>query len=76
MLSFNVAHSVDMTVTFVEQGGVLFVSDVYSPPGPPGDGGQALNDLIEANNLNVEWIAGGHGTFIAYDDFLAQLPAG
>ena len=73
VLSFNVAHSVDMTVTFVEQAGVLFVSDVYSPPGPPGDGGQALNDLIEANNLNVEWIAGGHGTFIAYDDFLAQL---
>ncbi|MGH3306634.1 MAG: MBL fold metallo-hydrolase [Nocardioides sp.] len=76
VLSFNVAHSVDMTVTFVEQGGVLFVSDVYSPPGPPGDGGQALNDLIEANNLNVEWIAGGHGSFIAYDDFVAQLPAG
>jgi glyoxylase-like metal-dependent hydrolase (beta-lactamase superfamily II) len=76
VLSFNVAHSVDMTVTFVEPAGVVFVSDIYSPPGPPGDGGQALNDLIEANNLNVEWIAGGHGSFIAYDDFVAQLPGG
>jgi glyoxylase-like metal-dependent hydrolase (beta-lactamase superfamily II) len=76
VLSFDVTHSVDMTVTFVQQAGVLFVSDVYSPPGPPGDGGQALNDLIVANNLNVNWIAGGHGTFISYDDFQAQLPGG
>ncbi len=73
VLSFDVPHSVDMTVTFVEQGGVLFVSDVYTPGAPPGDGGQALNDLIEANSLNVEWIAGGHGGFISYDDFLADL---
>ena len=73
VLPFRVDHSVDMTVTFVEQAGVLFVSDVYSPPGAPGAGGQALNDLIVANNLNVEWIAGGHGTFISYDDFQAQL---
>jgi glyoxylase-like metal-dependent hydrolase (beta-lactamase superfamily II) len=73
VLSFDVPHSVDMTVTFVQQGGVLFVSDVYTPGAPPGEGGQALNDLIEANSLNVEWIAGGHGGFISYDDFLADL---
>ena len=73
VLSFDVPHSVDMTVTFVEQGGVIFVSDVYTPGAPPGEGGQALNDLIVANNLNVEWIAGGHGGFISYDDFLADL---
>jgi glyoxylase-like metal-dependent hydrolase (beta-lactamase superfamily II) len=73
VLAFPVAHSVDMTVTFLEQAGVLFVSDVYTPGAPPGDGGQALNDLIEANNLDVRWIAGGHGGFISYDDFLADL---
>jgi glyoxylase-like metal-dependent hydrolase (beta-lactamase superfamily II) len=73
VLAFPVAHSVDMTVTFLEQAGVLFVSDVYTPGAPPGDGGQALNDLIEANNLDVQWIAGGHGGFISYDDFLADL---
>jgi glyoxylase-like metal-dependent hydrolase (beta-lactamase superfamily II) len=74
VLPFPGDHAVDMTVTFVQQAGVLFVSDVYSPPGPPGDGGAALNDLIVANNLNVDWIAGGHGSVIAYDDFVAQLP--
>jgi glyoxylase-like metal-dependent hydrolase (beta-lactamase superfamily II) len=73
VLAFPVDHSVDMTVTFVRQAGVLFVSDVYSPPFPPGEGGQALNDLIVANNLNVDWIAGGHGSFISYDDFLVAL---
>jgi glyoxylase-like metal-dependent hydrolase (beta-lactamase superfamily II) len=73
VLAFPVEHSVDMTVTFVEQGGVLFVSDVYTPGSPPGDGGLALNNLIEANNLDVEWIAGGHGGFISYADFLADL---
>ena len=76
VLSFDVTHSVDMTVTFMEQAGVLFVSDIYSPPGAPGEGGQALNDLIVANSLNVEWIAGGHGTVISYADFQAQLPPG
>ena len=76
VLPFPGDHSVDMTVTFVEQAGVLFVSDIYSPPGPPGAGGQALNDLIVANNLNVDWIAGGHGGVISYADFQAQLPAG
>ena len=74
VLPFPGDHAVDMTVTFVQQAGVLFVSDIYSPPGPPGDGGAALNDLIVANNLNVDWIVGGHGTFIAYNDFVAQLP--
>jgi glyoxylase-like metal-dependent hydrolase (beta-lactamase superfamily II) len=73
VLAFRVPHSVDMTVTFAQQGGVLFVSDVYTPGAPPGEGGQALNDLIVANSLNVEWIAGGHGGFISYDDFLADL---
>jgi hypothetical protein len=74
VLPFPGTHSVDMTVTFLEQAGVLFVSDIYSPPGAPGEGGAALNDLIVANNLNVDWIAGGHGTFISYADFQAQLP--
>jgi glyoxylase-like metal-dependent hydrolase (beta-lactamase superfamily II) len=76
VIPFPGTHSVDMTVTFLEQAGVLFVSDIYSPPGAPGEGGQALDDLIVANSLNVDWIAGGHGTFISYADFQAQLPAG
>jgi glyoxylase-like metal-dependent hydrolase (beta-lactamase superfamily II) len=74
VLPFPGTHSVDMTVTFLDQAGVLFVSDIYSPPGPPGEGGQALNDLIVANNLNVNRIVGGHGSFISYAAFQAQLP--
>ena len=74
VIPFPGTHAVDMTVTFLDQAGVLFVSDIYSPPGPPGEGGQALNDLIVANNLNVDWIVGGHGSFISYADFQAQLP--
>lgn len=66
-------HAVDMTVTFVREGGVVFVSDIYTPGAPPGDGGQALNDLIVAEGLDVEWIAGGHGGVISYADFLADL---
>jgi len=73
---FAVPHSVDMTVTFVHRGGVLFVSDVYSPGTPPGEGGQALDDLIRANGLDVQWIAGGHGGVISYADFQAALAAG
>jgi glyoxylase-like metal-dependent hydrolase (beta-lactamase superfamily II) len=70
---FDVPHSVDMTVTYLHTGGVLFVSDVYTPGTPPGDGGQALDDLIRANGLDVQWIAGGHGGVISYADFLADL---
>jgi glyoxylase-like metal-dependent hydrolase (beta-lactamase superfamily II) len=74
VIPFPGTHAVDMTVTYLEQAGVVFVSDIYSPPGPPGDGGAALNQLILDNNLNVDWIVGGHGTFISYADFQAQLP--
>jgi glyoxylase-like metal-dependent hydrolase (beta-lactamase superfamily II) len=73
VIPFDVPHSVDMTVTFLHRGGVLFVSDVYTPGAPPGDGGQALDDLIRANGLDVQWIAGGHGGVISYADFQAAL---
>jgi glyoxylase-like metal-dependent hydrolase (beta-lactamase superfamily II) len=73
VLPFDVPHSVDMTVTYLHRAGVLFVSDVYTPGAPPGDGGQALDDLIRANGLDVRWIAGGHGGVISYADFQAAL---
>jgi hypothetical protein len=72
---FNTTHSVDMTVLFAADSGVLFTSDIYTPGAPPGPEGQRLNNLIEAQSLNVEWIAGGHGAFITYDQFLADLGA-
>lgn len=76
VIPFDVPHSTDMTVTFLHAGGVLFVSDVYTPGTPPGAGGQALDDLIRARGLPVQWIAGGHGGVISYADFQADLAAG
>jgi glyoxylase-like metal-dependent hydrolase (beta-lactamase superfamily II) len=72
---FNTTHSVDMTVLFAADSGVLFTSDIYTPGAPPGPEGQRLNNLIENQSLNVEFIAGGHGAFITYDQFLADLGA-
>jgi glyoxylase-like metal-dependent hydrolase (beta-lactamase superfamily II) len=69
-------HSVDMVVPYVADQGVLFTSDIYSPPGlpdPSNADAQAIAAMVEANNLNPEWIAGGHGTFIPYADFEAAL---
>jgi glyoxylase-like metal-dependent hydrolase (beta-lactamase superfamily II) len=70
---FNTTHSVDMSVLFAADSGVLFTSDIYTPGAPPGPEGQRINNLIQNRSLNVEWIAGGHGTFITYDQFLADL---
>jgi hypothetical protein len=70
---FNTTHSVDMSVLFAADSGVLFTSDIYTPGAPPGPEGQRINNLIQNQSLNVEWIAGGHGTFITYDQFLADL---
>lgn len=69
------SHAADMTVPFAVDSGVIFVSDIYTPGAPPGEGAAALNDLIVAESLDVEWIVGGHGGFISYDDFLADLGA-
>lgn len=75
----NPVHSTDMSIVYVEQrggatgGNELFVSDVYTPGAPPGANGQALNNLIVNQGLDVDTIVGGHGATIAYADFVAQL---
>ncbi|MDQ4084982.1 MAG: MBL fold metallo-hydrolase [Actinomycetota bacterium] len=69
-------HAVDMVVPYVADQGVLFTSDIYSPPAlpdPADQNAQAIAALVEAQNLDPQWIAGGHGTFIAYEDFAAAL---
>jgi glyoxylase-like metal-dependent hydrolase (beta-lactamase superfamily II) len=69
-------HSVDMVVPYAEDTGVLFTSDIYSPPGlpdPQDPDANAIADMVEARGLNAQFIAGGHGTVIAYDDFEAAL---
>jgi glyoxylase-like metal-dependent hydrolase (beta-lactamase superfamily II) len=73
---FPSTHASDMILPFAADHGILFTSDIYSPPSPPAAGdptAQAIVDLVDAQGLAVDWIAGGHGTFIAYDDFEAAV---
>jgi hypothetical protein len=65
-----------MVVPYVRDSGVLFTSDIYSPPALPAAGdpnGQAIVDLVNAQGLNPQWIVGGHGSFIRYADFQAAV---
>ena len=69
-------HATDMVVPYVRDPGVLFTSDIYSPPALPAAGdpnAQAIVDLVGAQGLNPQWIVGGHGTFIRYADFEAAV---
>jgi glyoxylase-like metal-dependent hydrolase (beta-lactamase superfamily II) len=69
-------HATDMVVPYVRDPGVLFTSDIYSPPALPAAGdpnAQAIVDLVDAQGLNPQWIVGGHGTFIRYADFEAAV---
>ncbi|GEM_PF-1238435 len=67
-------HAVDMVMPFVEKEGVVFISDIYSPPGDPGPTAKELNDVIVKSGIKVNTIAGGHGDIITYTDFKAKLP--
>ena len=69
-------HAVDMVVPYVRDSGVLFTSDIYSPPALPAAGdpnAQAIVNMVNARGLNPQWIVGGHGTFIRYADFAAAV---
>jgi glyoxylase-like metal-dependent hydrolase (beta-lactamase superfamily II) len=69
-------HAVDMVVPYVRDSGVLFTSDIYSPPAlpsPTDPAAQAIVNLVDAQGLSPQWIVGGHGTFIAYDDFATAM---
>ncbi len=70
---YEQTHSVDSVL--VEAGGVIFVVDTYSPGNAPApDVGRAIVEAVEAQGLTPSFIAGGHGTFITWADFLAGLP--
>jgi glyoxylase-like metal-dependent hydrolase (beta-lactamase superfamily II) len=71
-------HATTTILVYVPREGVLFVNgDTYTPGATPGAGARSLDATIRANNLTVNWIAGGHGGVISYADFqraLAQAP--
>jgi glyoxylase-like metal-dependent hydrolase (beta-lactamase superfamily II) len=79
VLSETTGHANSTILVFVPREGVLFVNgDTYTPGAPPGPGARTLNQTIQANGLNVQWIVGGHGGVISYAAFqqaLASAPA-
>ena len=81
VLPEQTGHATTTMLVFVPSEGVLFVNgDTYTPGAPPGPGAQSLERTIEANGLNVRFIAGGHGRVVTYAQFRAAigrpLPAG
>jgi glyoxylase-like metal-dependent hydrolase (beta-lactamase superfamily II) len=79
VLPETTTHANTTILVFVPSEGVLFVNgDTYTPGAPPGPGARTLNQTIQANGLNVQWIVGGHGGVISYAAFqqaLASAPA-
>lgn len=56
----DTTHAADMIVAVA--GGVLFVSDIFSPGFPPNvPAARELRQAITDNEINVDIIAGGHG---------------
>jgi glyoxylase-like metal-dependent hydrolase (beta-lactamase superfamily II) len=57
-------HSADMVIAFIPAGGLVFVSDLFSPQGDffAADLPVSLTDTFTRFGLNVQRIAGGHGT--------------
>ena len=66
-------HAADKMIIFVQNEGIVFVSDIYSPGAPPGPGAEQFNDAVIRNDLDVTTIVGGHGGTIAYAEFLDAL---
>jgi glyoxylase-like metal-dependent hydrolase (beta-lactamase superfamily II) len=71
-------HARDMVMVFVENAGVLFVSDIYSPnPAATAadPGARTLQAAIEAAGIEPTLIVGGHGETISGDAFRALVGA-
>ena len=66
-------HAADKMIIFVLNEGAVFVSDIYSPGAPPGPGAEQFNDAVIRHDLDVTTIVGGHGSTIAYTEFLDAL---
>ncbi len=69
-------HAVDLVMAFVEKEGIVFTSDIYTPPGEAGPGAKELNDAIVKYGIKVTTIAGGHGDTISYGEFKGKLGKG
>ena len=62
-------HATGMSVAYLPRERIVFVADLYSPPGPTPNPSvifergraQAFYDALKASRLSVETIVGGHG---------------
>lgn len=55
-------HAADMVVAYTPNQRVLFVSDLFSPGLPPNPPvAREVRDAVQAHNLAIDAIAGGHG---------------
>ena len=68
-------HASDWVYVFLPESGVLFVSDIHSPPFPP----LSLSEFttfamdVKRHNLNVKTVAGGHGATQTGAEFEALI---
>lgn len=70
------AHAEDMLIAHVPAGGVVFVSDIFSPGNPAyPPAALELHTALVDLGIDVQVIAGGHGSTIAtFADLEAALP--
>jgi glyoxylase-like metal-dependent hydrolase (beta-lactamase superfamily II) len=58
-------HAAGMVMVYLPEEGIVFVSDLYSPPNPvdaDNANARAFYDAVVAAELDVETVVGGHGT--------------
>ena len=58
-------HAQGMVMVYLPDEGIIFVSDLYSPPNPvdaDNANARAFYDAVVAADLDVETVVGGHGT--------------
>jgi len=62
VLALDSSHAADMVVAYTPNQRVLFVSDLFSPglPPNPAEAGE-VRDAVQAHDLAIDAIAGGHG---------------
>ena len=74
VLAEPTTHATTTILVYVPREGVLFVNgDTYTPGAPAGPGARSLDQTIRANNLAVNWIAGGHGGVVSFAQFQQAL---
>jgi glyoxylase-like metal-dependent hydrolase (beta-lactamase superfamily II) len=76
------SHAADMVLSYLPKAKAIFVVDLYNPD--PYALGEALYEpyattaeellvAVETLGLDVEWVVGGHGYMVRYEEAVAQI---